>query len=62
VPEQIKAVAEVLAAARGALSLADIESRLRARGRWRERLPAIVDTLAALGRARAHGAGRRRAA
>jgi len=61
-PEQIKAVAEVLAAAPGALSLADIESRFRARGRWRERLPVIVDTLAALGRARAQGEGRWRAA
>jgi hypothetical protein len=61
-PEQIKAVAEVLASAPGALSLADIESRFRARGRWRERLPVIVDTLAALGRARAQGEGRWRAA
>jgi hypothetical protein len=60
-PEQIKAVAEVLAAAPGALSLADLEARFRARGRWRERLPVIVDTLAALGRARAQPDGRWRA-
>ena len=51
-PEQIKAVADTLATSPGALSLADIESRFSARGRWRERLPTILDTLEALGRAR----------
>jgi hypothetical protein len=51
-PEQIKAVAEVLAASPRALSLADLEQRFSARGRWRDRLPTIVDTLEALGRAR----------
>jgi hypothetical protein len=35
-----------------ALALADLEARFQARGRWRERLPVILDTLAALGRAR----------
>ena len=52
-PEQIKAVAELLAASPQPLALADIEARFQARGRWRERLPVILDTLAALGRARA---------
>lgn len=51
-PEQIKAVAEVLAASPLPLSLADLETRFTARGRWRERLPTIIDTLEALGRAR----------
>jgi hypothetical protein len=51
-PEQIKAVAELLASSPAPLALADLEMRFQARGRWRERLPVILDTLAALGRAR----------
>lgn len=51
-PEQIKAVAEVLAAQPRPMALADLEARFTARGRWRERLPVILDTLVALGRAR----------
>jgi len=51
-PEQIKAVAEVLAASGQPLTLAELEARFTARGRWRDRLPVIVDTLEALGRAR----------
>jgi len=51
-PEQIKAVAELLAASPTPLALADLEARFTARGRWRERLPVILDTLAALGRVR----------
>ncbi|MDP3616025.1 MAG: class I SAM-dependent DNA methyltransferase, partial [Rubrivivax sp.] len=51
-PEQIKAVADLLASSPGALSLPDIEARFTARGRWRDRLPTILDTLEALGRAR----------
>ncbi len=51
-PEQIKAVAELLATSPTPLALADLEARFQARGRWRERLPVILDTLAALGRAR----------
>ena len=56
-PEQIKAVADTLANSPAALSLADIEARFTARGRWRERLPTILDTLEALGRARRPQAG-----
>lgn len=56
-PEQIKAVAEVLSATPAALKLADLEARFTARGRWRDRLPTILDTLEALGRARRDGAG-----
>lgn len=51
-PEQIKQVAEVLAATPRPLALADLEARFTARGRWRDRLPTILDTLEALGRAR----------
>ena len=56
-PEQIKVVADVLASAPAALGLADLEARFTARGRWRDRLPTILDTLEALGRARRDGAG-----
>jgi hypothetical protein len=45
-------VAEVLASSGRPLSLPDLEARFNARGRWRERLPTILDTLEALGRAR----------
>jgi hypothetical protein len=51
-PEQIKAVADVLAASGSPLALPDLEARFTARGRWRARLPVILDTLEALGRAR----------
>ncbi|MDP1901480.1 MAG: class I SAM-dependent DNA methyltransferase [Rubrivivax sp.] len=54
-PEQIKAVAEVLAASGHALSTVELEARFTARGRWRERLPTILATLEALGRARRSG-------
>jgi hypothetical protein len=54
-PEQIKAVAELLTSSPGALALPDIEARFTARGRWRERLPTILDTLEAVGRARRAG-------
>jgi hypothetical protein len=54
-PEQIKAVAEVLSVAARPLTLADVEASFTARGRWRDRLPTILDTLEALGRARVVG-------
>ena len=56
-PEQIKAVADVLATTPAALGIDDLASRFAARGRWRDRLPTILDTLEALGRARRDGAG-----
>jgi hypothetical protein len=37
------------------LALPDLDARFTARGRWRERLPVILDTLEALGRARPPG-------
>ncbi|MBL8348417.1 MAG: hypothetical protein JNN03_23525 [Rubrivivax sp.] len=51
--EQIKAVAEVMAGAGRPLAMTDLEARFAGRGRWRERLPVIVETLVALGRMRA---------
>ncbi|MEI8326015.1 MAG: hypothetical protein WCH44_11745 [Betaproteobacteria bacterium] len=51
-PEQIKTVAEVLSACVMPLTLPALEAHFTARGRWRDRLPTILDTLEALGRAR----------
>jgi hypothetical protein len=51
--DQIKAVAEVMAGAGQPLAMADLEARFSGRGRWRDRLPMIVETLVALGRMRA---------
>jgi hypothetical protein len=56
-PEQIKVVAEVLAGSGRALTTEDLAARFTARGRWRDRLPTILDTLEALGRARRSDAG-----
>lgn len=50
--EQIKAVAEVLAVAGSGLDLEGVAEHFSGRGRWRERLPMLLDTLAALGRVR----------
>jgi hypothetical protein len=51
-PEQIKAVADLLSAAPAALDLDTIAAQFKGRGRWRERLPVILQTLVAIGRAR----------
>ena len=51
-PEQIKAVADILSAAPSALDLDAIANHFKGRGRWRERLPVILDTLVAIGRVR----------
>ena len=51
-PEQIKAVSEVMATAGRPLTLDDLAAHFTARGRWRDRLPTIVETLEAIGRAR----------
>jgi hypothetical protein len=55
--EQIKGVAEVLTASGRPLTLAELQARFKARGRWRDRLPTILDTLEALGRVRRAGDG-----
>lgn len=51
-PDQVRAVAEVIAAAPEPLDEDAIAAHFRSRGRWRERLPTILDTLAAIGRIR----------
>ncbi len=50
-PEQIKAVAELLATAPRPQTQAEIETRFTGRGVWRKRLPTILQTLEAIGRA-----------
>ncbi|MBI4294173.1 MAG: class I SAM-dependent DNA methyltransferase [Betaproteobacteria bacterium] len=51
-PEQVRQVAEVLAGARAPLADTAIAERFSGRGRWRERVPQIVETLVSVGRAR----------
>ena len=50
--EQIKAVAEVLSSAGRSLDLDGVAAHFNGRGRWRDRLPTLLDTLTALGRTR----------
>ena len=54
-PEQVAAVARVLAASPIPLSEADLAARFTGKGAWKKRLPQIVDTLEALGRVRRQG-------
>jgi hypothetical protein len=51
-PEQVKAVAEILTAARGPLAEDAIAAYFSGRGAWKKRLPQIIDTLVAVGRVR----------
>ena len=51
-PEQVKAVAEVLAAGRAPLEENAIAACFTGRGVWKKRLPQIIDTLVAVGRVR----------
>lgn len=55
VPEQIKAVAAVLSATAAPLDMDAIAAHFKAKGRWRDRLPVILDTLVAIGRVRQQG-------
>ncbi len=57
-PEQIKAVADILSTTPTPLGMEAIAAHFKARGRWRDRLPTILDTLVAIGRAQARGDGR----
>jgi hypothetical protein len=54
-PEQMRSVADVLAGSAGALAEADLAERFTGRGPWKKRLPQILQTLEALGRARREG-------
>ena len=51
-PEQVRAVAQLLASTNAALPLTTIEARFKGRGPWKKGLPRILETLEALGRAR----------
>lgn len=51
-PAQVKAVAEVLMAARAPLADDAIAACFTGRGPWKKRLPQIIDTLVAVGRVR----------
>lgn len=57
-PEQVRAVAQMLGGQPDALTLPEIEARFRGRGLWKRGLPRILDTLEALGRARQPQVGR----
>ena len=50
--DQVRAVADLLAASATPLSIDDIAARFSARGPWKKRLPPLLDMLVALGRAR----------
>jgi len=53
-PEQVAAVARLLAESPVPLDADAIAARYTGRGPWKKRLPQLLDTLVALGRAR-HG-------
>lgn len=57
-PEQVRAVAQLLGASPAPLPLAAIEARFKGKGPWKKGLPRILETLEALGRAqRVDGGG-----
>ncbi len=49
--EQVRAVADVLAASPLALSVDDVAARFKSRGTWKRRLPQLLEMLVTLGRA-----------
>jgi hypothetical protein len=54
-PEQVRAVAQVLTTATAAMPLAALEASFKGKGPWKKGLPRILETLEALGRARREG-------
>ena len=52
-PEQVRAVADALAASPTPLTLPALEARFKGRGPWKKGLPTLLQTLEALGRAQA---------
>ena len=52
-PEQVRAVADALAASPIPLTLPALEARFKGRGPWKKGLPTLLQTLEALGRAQA---------
>ena len=55
--DQVRAVADLLAASPVPLSMQEIEARFTSRGAWKKRLPQLVDMLVALGRAEVREGG-----
>lgn len=55
--EQVRAVAEVLSASAVPLDIELVAARFSGRGPWKKRLPALLEMLVALGRARQTAAG-----
>ena len=53
--DQVRAVAEVLAAQATPMSVDDIAARFTARGPWKRRLPQLLEMLVAVGRAEVQG-------
>jgi hypothetical protein len=56
-PEQVRAVAQLLSASPAPLPLPAIEASFKGKGPWKKGLPRILDTLEALGRAQRVGGG-----
>ena len=56
-PDQVRAVAEVLAQAKQPLTVDDLAARFTGRGPWKKRLPQVMETLEAVGRLRRTEAG-----
>ena len=56
-PEQVRALAQILASSTSPLALLEIEARFKGKGPWKKGLPRILETLEALGRARREGDG-----
>ena len=54
-PDQVRAVVQVLASQPVAMTLTNIEAHFKSRGAWKKSLPRILETLEALGRARRDG-------
>ena len=51
-PDQVRALVQVLTSQSGALTVPEIEARFKGRGPWKKSLPRFLETLEALGRAR----------
>jgi hypothetical protein len=58
-PEQIRLVADTVAAAPAPLDLDQLAAQFTGRGAWKKRLPEIVESLAALGRVKVERSGER---
>jgi hypothetical protein len=56
-PEQVRAIAQLLASSPTPLPLPTIEAAFKGKGPWKKSLPRLLDTLEALGRARQEGGG-----